>query len=44
MKIVILGTAHPLRGGLSAYNERIAYEFQSQGHEVVIYTFSLQYP
>jgi D-inositol-3-phosphate glycosyltransferase len=44
MKIVILGTAHPLRGGLSAYNERIAYEFQSQGHEVIIYTFSLQYP
>lgn len=44
MKIVILGTAHPLRGGLSAYNERIAYEFQSQGHVVIIYTFSLQYP
>ncbi len=44
MKIVILGTAQLLRGGLSVYNERIAYESQSQGHEEVIYTFSLQYP
>ncbi|HEY0262385.1 MAG TPA: glycosyltransferase [Chitinophagales bacterium] len=44
MKVVILGSAYPLRGGLSAYNERIAREYQSQGHEVIIYTFSLQYP
>ena len=44
MKIIILGTAYPYRGGLSAFNERIAYEFQSQGHEVEIYTFTHQYP
>lgn len=44
MKIVILGSAHPLRGGLSAYNERLAREFIKQGHSVQIYTFSLQYP
>jgi len=44
MKIVILGSAHPLRGGLASYNERMAREFKSQGHDVVIYTFSLQYP
>ncbi len=44
MKIVIIGPAHPLRGGLASYNERLAREFQSQGHEVTIYTFSLQYP
>lgn len=43
-KIVILGSAHPLRGGLSAYNERLALEFIAEGHEVIIYTFSLQYP
>jgi glycosyltransferase involved in cell wall biosynthesis len=43
-RIVILGTAHPLRGGLAAYNERLAEEFQKEGHEVIIYTFSLQYP
>lgn len=44
MKVVILGSAHPLRGGLATYNERLAREYISQGHEVVIYTFSLQYP
>lgn len=44
MKIAILGTAHPYRGGLAAYNERLAQHLQSEGHEVVIYTFSLQYP
>lgn len=44
MKIVILGTAFPFRGGLAAYNERLANELQQQGHEVSIVTFTLQYP
>ena len=44
MRIAIIGSAHPLRGGLSAFNERLAYELQAQGHTVVIYSFSLQYP
>jgi glycosyltransferase involved in cell wall biosynthesis len=44
MKIAILGSAHPLRGGLAAFNERLAYQLQGQGHTVVIYSFSLQYP
>ncbi len=44
MKIAILGSAHPLRGGLAAFNERLAYQLQQQGHEVNIYSFSLQYP
>ncbi len=43
-KIIILGTAHPFRGGLAAYNERLAKQFMSEGYEVIIYTFSLQYP
>ena len=43
--IVILGSAYPLRGGgLATFNERLAREFQAQGHKVTIYTFSLQYP
>lgn len=42
--IVIIGPAHPLRGGLASYNERLAKEFIQQGHQVTIYTFSLQYP
>ena len=44
MKVVILGSAHPLRGGLASYNERLAREFIRQGHQVLVYTFSLQYP
>lgn len=44
MKIVILGTAHPYRGGLAAMNERLARELINEGHEVVIYNFTLQYP
>lgn len=41
---MIIGPAHPLRGGLASFNERLALEFQNNGHNVTIYTFSLQYP
>ncbi len=44
MKIIILGTAYPFRGGLASFNERLAYELQDMGHEVMIYTFTKQYP
>lgn len=44
MKIIIVGTAYPYRGGLSAFNERLAYEYLHHGDEVEIYTFTLQYP
>ena len=44
MKIIILGPAHPLRGGIAIFNERLARQFQNEGHEVAIYSFSLQYP
>ena len=43
-KIVILGSAWPLRGGLAAYNERLARAYQQKGYDVEIFTFSLQYP
>lgn len=43
-KIIIIGPAYPLRGGLASYDERLAKEFTSQGHDTTIYTFSLQYP
>ena len=44
-KIVILGSAHPLRGGgIATFNERIAKAFMQEGHEVQIISFSLQYP
>ncbi len=44
MKIIIVGTAYPYRGGLSAFNERLAYEYLQRGDQVEIYTFTLQYP
>lgn len=44
MKIVIMGTAHPFRGGLAAFNERLAKQFINEGHDVEIYNFTLQYP
>ena len=44
MRIVILGTAWPYRGGLAAFNERLAKQFVMEGHEVEVVTFRLQYP
>ena len=44
MKVIILGTAYPYRGGLAAFNERLANEYLNQGHDVEMYTFTLQYP
>ena len=44
MKIVILGPAHPYRGGLASIMQTMAREYQSRGHEVKIYTFTVQYP
>jgi len=44
MKIILLGTAHPYRGGLASYNERLARQLISEGHDVQIFTFTLQYP
>ncbi|MDD5508436.1 MAG: glycosyltransferase [Bacteroidales bacterium] len=43
-RIVIIGPAYPLRGGLATYNERLAREFVHQGYEAILYTFRLQYP
>lgn len=43
-KIVIIGPAHPLRGGLATFNQRLAKEFIQQGNDCSIYSFSLQYP
>jgi len=42
-KILILGPAWPYRGGLAAYNERLAEELQKDA-DVEIWTFTLQYP
>ncbi len=39
-----MGPAHPLRGGLASFNERLAREFIREGNEVSLCSFSFQYP
>ncbi len=43
-RIFIIGSAHPLRGGLATFNQRLAEEFISEGAHCEIVSFSLQYP
>jgi len=44
-KVIIIGSAHPLRGGgIATFNERLARQFTREGFDTTIYTFSLQYP
>ncbi|TAH22670.1 MAG: glycosyltransferase [Cytophagales bacterium] len=42
--ILLVGPAHPLRGGIATFNEQLARSLQAQGHSVEILSFSLQYP
>ena len=44
MRIGIVGTTWPYRGGLAAFNERLAKQFAAEGHDVEIFTFTMQYP
>ncbi len=42
--VIIIGPAHPLRGGLATFDHRLAKEFIAGGQDCSIYSFSLQYP
>ena len=44
MKIIIVGPAHPYRGGIAAFTDRLAAEFVAEDVDVELYTFTLQYP
>ena len=44
MKLVIIGPAYPLRGGLATFDQRLCKAFSDEGHSASIYSFSLQYP
>tara|TARA_B100000767_G_C19680105_1_gene499198 strand:+ start:26 stop:1159 length:1134 start_codon:yes stop_codon:yes gene_type:complete len=44
MKLTILSTAFPYRGGIAVFTERLARAFKQAGDLVKISTFSLQYP
>lgn len=43
-KVLIIGPAHPLRGGLATFNQRLAKQFIEEGDNCEIVSFSLQYP
>jgi len=44
MKVVIIGPAYPLRGGLATFDQRLCKAFSEEGYDASIYSFSLQYP
>jgi len=44
LKVIIVGPAFPLRGGIANFNESLCREFIKAGNEAQIYSFSLQYP
>lgn len=43
-KIIIMGPAYPLRGGIADSNHALGLALKKLGHEVVMLSFSLQYP
>lgn len=43
-KVIIIGPAHPLRGGLASFDQRLCQQFQQEGWDASIFSFSLQYP
>ena len=43
-KVIIVGPAFPLRGGIANFNEALCRAMNAAGMEVKIYSFSLQYP
>jgi glycosyltransferase involved in cell wall biosynthesis len=42
--VIILGPGHPLRGGLTTFNHRLARAFIQEGYDCHICSFSLLYP
>lgn len=43
-KVLIIGPAYPLRGGLATFDELFCKAFIEQGHQCEIISYSLQYP
>lgn len=43
-KVIIIGPAWPLRGGLATFDQRLAQQFLAEGWDCEILSFSLQYP
>jgi len=43
-KIIVIGPAFPLRGGIADSNHSLALALKELGHQVIMLSFSLQYP
>jgi len=43
-KVIIIGPAFPFRGGIANFNNALAQEYHNRGDQVIIYSFTLQYP
>jgi D-inositol-3-phosphate glycosyltransferase len=44
LKVVLVGTAYPHRGGIAHYVALLARELETAGHRVTVVSFSRQYP
>jgi glycosyltransferase involved in cell wall biosynthesis len=44
LKVVIIGPAFPLRGGIADFNEALAAGLMQEGMDVAMYSFYYQYP
>ena len=43
-KVIIIGPAHPYRGGIANFNNSLAMAFLNNGDDVEVFSFKLQYP
>lgn len=43
-KIILLGPAHPFRGGIADTQNHLAINLQKHGYDIKVYTFTIQYP
>ncbi|NCD41671.1 MAG: glycosyltransferase [Bacteroidia bacterium] len=43
-KVIIVGSAYPLRGGIATFNERMSRAFSERGYISILYNYTLQYP
>jgi len=39
MKVIVIGPAYPLRGGLASFDQRLCRAFLEEGHDCSIYSF-----
>ena len=43
-KVIIIGPAHPYRGGIANFNNSLAKAYKENGDHVQVFSFKLQYP